>query len=108
MFATELHKYDDPWWKLALGKCYYHLGFNLEAEKQLLSSLRHNNNIESSLYLSRIYQKEDNVAKSIKALELALTTHPYEPKLHLALGRIYDSLGNLEESHKQYLLAMNL
>jgi len=27
IFATESNNYSDPWWKLALGKCYYHLSF---------------------------------------------------------------------------------
>jgi hypothetical protein len=40
-----------------------------EAEKQFLSSVKHNNNIDSYLYLSRIYEKEDNVDKSVGILE---------------------------------------
>ena len=27
IYATETNNYEDPWWKLALGKCYYHLSF---------------------------------------------------------------------------------
>lgn len=77
MFATEMNNYEDAWWKLALGKCYYHLSFYRDAEKQLLSSLKHNNNIESYLYLSKIYQKDDNVDKSIKILEEAKVKHPF-------------------------------
>lgn len=64
-YATELNNYEDPWWKLALGKCYYHLNFLKEAEKQLLSSVKHNNNIESFLYLSKIYEKQDNVSLAV-------------------------------------------
>jgi tetratricopeptide repeat protein 8 len=91
--ATELNKFEDPWWKLSLAKCYYHLSFYPEAEKQLLSSVAHNNNIQSILYLSKIYQKQYNVQKSISALAQATTLHKYEPKLLIALGRIYDELG---------------
>jgi hypothetical protein len=47
-----------------------------DAEKQLLSSVRHNNNVESYLYLSRIYQKEDQVQRSIEILEEGLRVHP--------------------------------
>lgn len=67
--ATNANDMKDPWWKLALGKCYYHLGMLKDAEKQLLSSVKHNNNVESYLYLSRIYQKEDQVPKAISILE---------------------------------------
>ena len=103
-----MNNYDDPWWKLALGKCYYHLSFYPEAEKQLLSSVKHNNNIQSYLYLSRIYQKQDNVEKSIKTLRDAVEYHQFEPKLHIWIGRIYDDLGDLEKSHLEYQNALSL
>lgn len=99
IYSTEINGFEDAWWKLALGKCYYHLAFYKEAEKQFQSSIKHNNNIDSFLYLSRIYEKEDNVDKSIKILENAFTTHPYEPKLQIAIARIYDKLQDLEKSH---------
>ena len=44
-YATELSDYKDPWWKVAIGKCYYHMGIVEEAEKQFRSSIKHNNNI---------------------------------------------------------------
>lgn len=91
-----------------MGKCYYHLSFLKEAEQQLLSSVRHNNNIEAYLYLSKIYEKEDSVDKSIKILEQAKVLHPYEPKLDIAIGRIYDQLNNLELSHECYKRALSL
>lgn len=55
--------------------------------------MKHNNNVQSYLYLSRIYQKQDNVEKSIGILNRALEMHPNEPKLYIAIGRIYDDLG---------------
>lgn len=108
MLATEANNYEDPWWKLALGRCYYHLSCYKEAEKQLLSSVRHNNSIESYLYLSRIYEKQDNVDKSIRILEEACAVHPYEPKIQIAIGRIYDQLHNLEKSHEYYKKALGI
>ena len=81
VLATELNNYEDAWWKVALGKCYYHLNFLKEAERQFLSSVRHNNNIESFLYLSKIYEKQDNVDRSVAILEDAKKLHPFEPKL---------------------------
>lgn len=27
-YATEISDYKDPWWKLAIGKCYYHMGLH--------------------------------------------------------------------------------
>lgn len=70
--------------------------------------MKHNNNIQSYLYLSRIYQKQDNVEKSVKTLRDAISIHPYEPKLHVWIGRIYDDLGELEKSHEEYQSALSL
>lgn len=33
-YATEMADFKDPWWKVAVGKCYYHMGFHLESKKQ--------------------------------------------------------------------------
>lgn len=93
--ATTVNDMKDPWWKLALGKCYYHLGMLKDAEKQLLSSVRHNNNVESYLYLSRIYQKEDQVQRSLEILEEGLRAHPKEVMLYINIGRIYDEINYL-------------
>lgn len=64
-----------------------------------MSSLKHNNNIESYLYLSKIFQKEDNITKSVGILEDAKKLHPFEPKLEIAIGRIYDQLQDLDKAH---------
>lgn len=64
-----------------------------------MSSLKHNNNIESYLYLSKIFQKEDNITKSVGILEDAKKLHPFEPKLQIAIGRIYDQLQDLDKAH---------
>lgn len=68
--------------------------------------MKHNNNIESYLYLSKIFEKQDNVDKSVGVLEDAKKIHPYEPKLEIAIGRIYDQLQNLDKSHEFYKNAL--
>jgi tetratricopeptide repeat protein 8 len=109
VYATEANGYADPWWKLALGKCYYHLGFWQEGERQLLSSsVGHNHSVQAFLYLSKIYEKQDNVQRAVAILEEAKKTHAFEPKLDIAIGRIYDQLHDLDRSHECYkrVLAM--
>ena len=44
--------------------------------------------------------------KSISILESAKKNHPYEPKLEIAIGRIYDQLQNLDKSHEYYKNAL--
>ncbi len=41
------------WWKYKLGKVYYKLGLLADAEKQLLSSIKDNFNVNSVLQLSQ-------------------------------------------------------
>lgn len=108
VIATEVNNYEDPWWKIALGKCYYHLHFLKEAEQQFVSSLRHNHTVEAYLYLSRIYQQQDSVDKALNVLQQAATAHPYEPKVHLWMGRIKDQLQDLEGAHEHYKRALAL
>ena len=68
--------------------------------------MKHNNNIESFLYLSKIYEKQDNVSLAVAIIEQAKVLHPYEPKLEIATGRIYDQLQNLDKSHEYYKNAL--
>jgi hypothetical protein len=49
--------------------------------------------------LSKIFQKEDNITKSVGILEDAKKIHPFEPKLDIAIGRIYDQLQDLDKAH---------
>ena len=32
--------------------------------------------------------------------------HPYEPKIYICIGRIYDQLNNLDKSHEYYKSAL--
>ena len=50
--ATVYYNYEDWWWKYRLGRVYYKLSMLTEAEKQLLSSLKQNNNPNTILQLS--------------------------------------------------------
>jgi len=45
--------YQDWWWKFKLGKVYNRLGMLADAEKQLLSSLKHFKNTNTILQLSK-------------------------------------------------------
>lgn len=102
VYATEANNYEDPWWKLALGKCYYFLSFYPEAEKQFVSSQKHNNNIDSFLYLSRIYQKQDNVEKSLSILQTCRESHPFESKSSIFIARIHSELSDMDKAIEEY------
>ena len=47
--------FKDWWWKYKLGKVYYKLGLLADSEKQLLSSINDNFNVNSVLQLSQYY-----------------------------------------------------
>ena len=58
------------------------------------------------MYLSRIYEKEDNVEKALRILEDGKKMHPFEPKLEIAIGRLYDQLHHPEKAHIFYQNAL--
>lgn len=68
--------------------------------------MKHNNNIEAYLYLSRICEKQDDVEGSLAALRKAQEVHPNEPRLDIALGRVYDQLQEAEKAHEYYKRAL--
>jgi len=60
--ATVASQYDDWWWKLRLGKCYFQLGMLRDAEKQFKSSLKAQEHVSTFLELGKLYTKLDQPA----------------------------------------------
>ena len=47
-------KYEDWWWKVALGKCYYRLGMLRDAEKQFKSAVQQQPMVATFLMLAKV------------------------------------------------------
>lgn len=69
--ATKACEYNDHWWKIQLGKCYFMLGLYRDAEKQFKSALKQTPNVETYLRLARVHIRMDQpitaLDRSVKA-----------------------------------------
>ncbi len=52
--ATKAADYNDWYWKVQLGKCYYRLGMYRDAEKQYVSALKQQKMIDTILLLAKV------------------------------------------------------
>ena len=115
--ATVVSGYNDWWWKVRLGKCYFQvsylrnvtashlslkLGLYREAEKQFTSALKNEDIILIHLELSRIYVRSDQPNTAIDLLVRALTKFPHEISLILNISRIYDMLNDAVKGVEYY------
>jgi tetratricopeptide repeat protein 8 len=100
--ATEVNQYDDWWWKIQLGKCYYRLGLFRDAEKQYLSALKQHSCVDSYLYISKVYAKLDQPLNSINKLKEANQRFPFETTILQGIARIHEGLGNVDDSTNYY------
>ncbi|ETO31323.1 hypothetical protein RFI_05795 [Reticulomyxa filosa] len=93
---TQKEKFEDWFWKMKLGQCYYKMQMYREAEKQLQSVLKHNNNpcMDSYLYLGKVYQRLDqpNKATQLYSKAFALPHLRHEKHLLLAHARVEEQL----------------
>ncbi|XP_002155374.2 tetratricopeptide repeat protein 8 isoform X1 [Hydra vulgaris] len=97
--ATE---YKDWWWKVQLAKCYYRLGLYRDAEKQLISSLRDEQIVDTYLYLCKVYVKLDQPLTGIEILVKGLEKFPQETTLLVGIARIYEGMNDVINSTKFY------
>lgn len=88
--ATESCQFNDWWWKIQLGKCYYRLGLFRDAEKQYMSALKQHVNIDIYLYLTKIYIKLDQPLNAISKLKEANEKFAYETIVLQGIARIYE------------------
>lgn len=96
--ASVQRKYSDWWWKARLGKCYFQLGLFRDAQKQLESSLKHEDMVATRLELSKVYLRLDQPNYALIEYNKALETHECDEKLTLALARVNELMNNSEKA----------
>lgn len=87
MEATKFCSFEDPWWKVQLGKCYVMLGLLRDGEAQFRSALQSGPNIEVFLRLSRLFVRLDQPLSSLDICQQALSWFPYEVTLLIEIAR---------------------
>lgn len=76
--ATKACEYNDHWWKIQLGKCYFMLGLYRDAEKQFKSALKQTPNVETYLRLARVHIRMDQPITALDLFASALQMFPNE------------------------------
>ncbi|XKL66802.1 hypothetical protein PGB90_010222 [Kerria lacca] len=100
--ATKICEFKDIWWKIQLGKCYFLLGLNRDAEKQFKSALKQQPSIQLYLRLARVYIRLDQPITAFDLFTDALKHFPNEVTIMTEMARIFEGLNNLPMSVKYY------
>lgn len=85
--ATKICEYKDPWWKIQLGKCYFLLGLNRDAEKQFKSAIKQQPTVEGHLRLARVYLRLDQPITALDLFTDALKHFPNEVTIVTEMAR---------------------
>lgn len=96
--ATEVCQFQDWWWKVQLGKCYYRLGLYREAEAQFKSSLKQFTTVDTFLYLCKVYVKLDQPMTALEWYKKGLEKFSNDTALLTGIARIHEGLNDLETS----------
>eukprot|EP00941_MAST-03F_sp_MAST-3F-sp1_P005735 g5735.t1 len=90
--ASERSDFKDWWWKARLGKSYYRLGLNRDAEQQFKSAQREQPMVITALELAKVYLKADQPNAAMRIYSDAAKAHPGETSLLIAKARVLDLL----------------
>lgn len=69
-------RFQDWWWKLRLGMCYYRLGLLTEATKQFESSLALQHMTVTSLHLCKCFLRLDQPLSAVNMFQRLSEQHP--------------------------------
>ncbi|XP_013778798.1 tetratricopeptide repeat protein 8-like [Limulus polyphemus] len=100
--ATQACQYQDWWWKLQLGKCYYRFGMYRDAERQFKSAVKQQENVDSYLWLGKVYIRLDQPLAALEVYKHSLGNFPGETSLLTSIARIYEALNDMNLAVKYY------
>ncbi|OQR71248.1 tetratricopeptide repeat protein 8-like [Tropilaelaps mercedesae] len=100
--ATQSCKFEDWWWKLQLGKCYYRLAMFRDAEKQFRSANTQQPMVETALWLGKLFIRLDQPLAALELYRMSLESFSNDTLLLTAVARIHEGLNDLSASVKFY------
>lgn len=100
--ATQESQFQDWWWKVQLGKCYYRLGLYRDAEAQFKSALKHFSTVDMFLYLGKVYTKLDQPSNALDYYKKGLEKFENDTSLLIAVARIHEGLNDLDAAVEHY------
>ncbi|KAJ8871108.1 hypothetical protein PR048_027412 [Dryococelus australis] len=100
--ATQACKFEDWWWKVQLGKCYYMLGMVRDAEQQFRSAVKQHQSLETFLRLVRVYVRLDQPLSALEVCKTGLGYFPEDVTLTTEMARLFEGLNDIVMSVKYY------
>ena len=85
-----------------LGFCYHRLNLFRDAEKQLKSSFKQQPSVLACMLLAKVYIRMDQPQNAIQCYQEGLKAFPDEPVLHAGVARVFEGIGNLNQSVEEY------
>ena len=104
--ALQASKYEDWYWKVQLGRCYFRLGMFRDAEKMYKSALKQQEMIETFLLLSKVYIRLDQPMAALEVYRTGLDKFPNDVCLMTGMARIYEAIGSIGLSTKYYKIIL--
>ncbi|ELT94078.1 hypothetical protein CAPTEDRAFT_163723 [Capitella teleta] len=100
--ATEACQFQDWWWKVQLGKCYYRLGMYRDAEKQFKSALKQQDMVDTYLYLCKVYVRLDQPLTAVEVYKQGLQRFIGEASLLTGIARVYEGMNDMSNTVQFY------
>lgn len=104
--ALQASNYEDWYWKVQLGKCYFHFAMYRDAEKMYKSALKQQEMIDTFLLLSKVYIRLDQPMSALEVYRSGLDKFPNDVCLLTGMARIYEAIGNIGLSTKYYKIIL--
>jgi tetratricopeptide repeat protein 8 len=96
----------DPWYKARIARCYFLLGLLTESHQFLTSALAACPSALGQQHLAKLAVRRDQPQAAIAACRAGLQQFPSDVSLHLMLGRVLESIGDLDGSRTAFLDAV--
>jgi len=98
---------NDWWWRAKLATCFYKLGMLRDSESYYLDSLKLEKMIITSLEMAKIPIRLDQPLKAVEIYKTSLAIFPSDVSLNTASARVYEMLGDYENSTLIYQSVLN-
>lgn len=104
--ALQASKFEDWYWKVQMGKCYFRLGMFRDSEKMFKSALKQQEMIDTFLLLSKVYTRLDQPLAALEVYRTGLDKFPNDVSLLTGMARIYEAINNISLSTKYYKIIL--
>lgn len=105
--AMQASKFEDWYWKVQMGKCYFRLGMFRDSEKMFKSALKQQEMIDTFLLLAKVYIRLDQPLAALEVYRTGLDKFPNDVCLLTGMARIYEAINNISLSTKYYKIILN-